>query len=113
MTERQIVGIKWNQDAAVVTLVCKHVIEFAPEFRSRPGALILCSQCDSQRSYFVIHPATFGVLGSVSLNTSSRKDVYGWWFISNTSSHSNGRRPWSTAEQAVPRWAKKMGAELS
>ncbi len=53
-----------------------------------------------------------GVLGSVSLNDGPRKDVNGWWFISAVSSHKNGRRAWSTAEEAIPTWARRRKAKL-
>ena len=60
----------------------------------------------------VVHPETFGLLGSVYLNDGPRKDVNGWWFISHVSGHANGRKSQPTAYAAIPQWAKKLGARL-
>ena len=64
------------------------------------------------KHYDVVHPETFGVLGTVNLNDGPREDVNGWWFMSYVSSHANGRKPQPSASAAVPQWAKKMGAKL-
>ena len=61
------------------------------------------------KRYDVIHPETSGLLGSVCYYGGRLK---GWLFISFVSSHGNTRKPRQYAHQAVPAWARKMGAKL-
>lgn len=60
-------------------------------------------------NYDVIHPKTSGILGFVQFYPG----IKGWLFVSQVSSHGNGRTPRTFPEQAIPRWAKKMGAKLA
>ena len=61
-----------------------------------------------QRTYDLIIPAG-GIVGFVCHYPIQG----GWVFISNTSARGNGRKHHEIAEQAVPRWCRRMGAVLT
>ena len=53
-----------------------------------------------------MHPTADALIGFISLKHP------GWFFISNVSNHQGSRVGQPTAENAFPRWAKKMGCTM-